>query len=165
MKTMSSSKSSCPPSRCSAVALLHEMRNAFHVVSWEGGLCHAGWKIVMRKQRKLCATVCWYHYLFQCNCTACYSTSHPAKTRWDLKIIWGQSIFFFNSWKRLFLQTNLKKLVLFMKTMKRASSPPTHFSCSHPIIMPLSISMSSTGTAVFPGKDSFPALTKVPLHS
>ena len=57
MKTVSSPKSSCPPSSCSAVAFLQEMWNAFHLVSWGGGLCHARWKIVMRKQRKLCATV------------------------------------------------------------------------------------------------------------
>lgn len=129
------------------------------------GLCRAGWKLVMRKQRKLCSTVCWYHYLFQCNPTACYSRSHATKIRWDLKIPWRQSIYFFNSWKRPFLQTNLKKIVLSMNTMKRASSKPTRFSCSHPIIMPLSVSMSSTGTAAFPGKDSFLALTKVPVHS
>lgn len=102
---------------------------------------------------------------FQCNPTACYSRSHPTKIRRDLKMPWGQSIYFFNSWKRPFLQTNLKKIVLSMNTMKRASSKPTRFSCSHPIIMPLSVSMSSTGTAAFPGKDSFLALTKVPVHS
>lgn len=152
MKTVSSPKSSCPPSTCLAVAFLHEMQNAFHAVLWGGNLCHAAWKSLIWKQRKWCATMCWYCHLFQCNHTACYPTSHPAKIRQGLKIPWRQPIYFFSGWKRPFLQTNLKIFVVSTKTMKRASSPPTHFSCSHPIIMPLSISMSSTGTAAFPGR-------------
>lgn len=165
MKTVSPSKSSCPPSRCSAAAFLHKMWNAFHLVLWRGSFCHVVWKIAMGKQRKLCATAWCYHYLFQCNCTASYSTSHPAKIRWGLKMPWGQSIYIFNGWKRPFLQTSLKKKVLSVKTMKRVSPPPTHFSCGHLIIMPLSVPMPSTATAAFPGKDSFPALTEFLLHS
>lgn len=69
-------------------------------------------------------------------------------------------------WLEKAISTNQpEKIVLSLKTMKRASSPCTNFSCGYPIMMPLCVSMSSTGIAAFPGKDSFPALNKVSLHS
>lgn len=130
MKTISSPKSSYPPSRCSVVFFLHEMWKAFHLVSWGDDLCYAGWKIWMRKHRKLWATLCWHHYLFQCNHTACYSTSHLAKIRQDLKNTWEQPIYFFNGRKRRFLQTNLKKLCYFWKPWKEL---PLHTQIFHAV--------------------------------
>lgn len=69
----------------------------------------------------------------------------------------------FQKWKTISADQVERKNVLSMKTMKRSSSPHIRFSSSHPVIMPASFSMPSTGTAAFPGKDNFS--TNVPLHS
>lgn len=183
MNTIPLSYSSLLASQCSAVNFLYEIWNVCHLVLWGGGFFQDWMKKRGEEAEKImCKNVLVQLHMVIWNHTACYSTGHPAKIRWDLKKkkkkpqnsrtknLHSQPLekplvgfLGFQKWETISADQVERKNVLSMKTMKRSSSPHIRFSSSHPVIMPASFSMPSTGTAAFPGKDNFS--TNVPLHS
>lgn len=86
MNTIPLSYSSLLASQCSAVNFLYEIWNVCHLVLWGGGFFQDWMKKRGEEAEKImCKNVLVQLHMVIWNHTACYSTGHPAKIRWDLK--------------------------------------------------------------------------------